>query len=104
MSPESFSREVFILTKKWRRFYFVASCRYPSAGCSSAEPASVSRDGAIIAPASGSVKLVFSFGGANAARAAFRLPWRSCPAASSLPSRAAKISSSRPASLSDGVT
>src|SRR5438128_393649 len=36
--------EALDLPKKWRRIYFVASSSYPSAGCSLAEPASVSLD------------------------------------------------------------
>jgi hypothetical protein len=46
----------------------------------------------------------FSSAGTNAALAACRLPWRCWRAASSLRSRAAKISGSRPAILSAGVT
>ena len=45
--------EAFDLPKSGRRFYFVASSSYPSAGCSSAEPASVSLDESNLSQSSG---------------------------------------------------
>jgi hypothetical protein len=48
--------EVLDLSKKRRRFNSVASSRYPSAGCSSAEPASVSRDSPTLSEEGGFVK------------------------------------------------
>src|SRR5207249_2694307 len=98
----------FCLPKKGRRFYFVASSSYPLAGCSSAEPASVSLDKSrLLGPARLSSLLASgdplppALSGANSAA---RLAWRAWRAASSLRSRSAKIWVSRPASLSAGAT